>query len=77
MESAMSEQPEPELWSNETIAEFLLNNALSPEGYAWAVQEAVSMGVDPTRLNPDHLDQSEPWARPELYLGRTGTNQKL
>ncbi len=64
----MSALPEPELWSNEEIAESLLNNSLSAESYAWAIQEAITMGVDPLQLNPDHLDRSPPWARPELYI---------
>ena len=64
----MAESNEPEFWSDETIVEFLLNNALSPESYEWAVREAVALGVDSSKLNPDHLIQDEPWARPELYL---------
>ena len=64
----MSRLPEPEIWFDETIAEFMLNNALSPESYREAVQDALAMGVDPLKLNPAHLIQDEPWARPELYI---------
>ena len=72
----MSALPEPELWSDETIAEFHLNNAMDEEGYRWAVNEALSMGVDPTKLNSDHLDQSEPWQRPDLYISQASVKQK-
>ena len=64
----MSALPEPEVWSNETIAEFHLNNALDEDGYRWAVHEALAMGVDPTTLNPDHLIQEEPWQNPRRYM---------
>jgi hypothetical protein len=64
----MSALPESELWSNETKAEFHLNNAMDEEGYRWAVQEAMAMGVDPTKLDPEHLILEEPWQNPELYL---------
>ncbi len=63
----MNTQPEAELWSNETIAEFHLNNALNEDGYRWAIQQVLSMGIDPTKLNPTNLDHSETWQRPELY----------
>lgn len=64
----MAEELEPDVWSNEVRAEFMLNNALTPESYRSAVLYALSIGVDPTKLNPDHLIQDEPWARPELYI---------
>jgi len=64
----MSKSSEPEIWSNETIAEFMLNNALSPDSYREAVQDALAMGVNPLELNPAHLIQDEHWARPELYI---------
>jgi hypothetical protein len=64
----MSALPEPEVWSPETIAEFHLNNALDAEGYRWAVEEVLSMGIDPTKLNPDHLFLDRPWQNPALYI---------
>jgi hypothetical protein len=64
----MPDLPEPEIWSPETIAEFHLNNAMDEEGYCWAVEEVLAMGLNPTELNPDHLFHDEPWRRPELYI---------
>ena len=63
----MSEVPGPELWSNETIAEYLLNNSLSAEEYRRNLGEVLDLGVDPLRLNPDHLDRREPWQRAECH----------
>ena len=62
---------EPELWSDETIAEFHLKNALDDEGYRWSVSEILAMGLDPRALNPAHLFQEEPWQNVNLYLDAT------
>jgi hypothetical protein len=62
----MPAMPKPEIYSPERKAEFLLNNALSPKEYHWAVEEACRQGVDPTRLQPIFHDQ--PWQNPALYL---------
>lgn len=65
----MSEAVQPELWTDQEIAEFHLNNALDEEGYRWAVAEVLSMGIDPTTLPYDHLFRDDhPWRRPELYM---------
>ena len=64
----MSAQPEAEPWTPDTIAEFHLNNAMDEEGYRWAIQEVISMGLDPTQLNPAHLLREEPWQNPELHV---------
>lgn len=57
---------EPELYTPERKAEFLLNNALDAEEYRWAVEEACRLGVDPTRLQ--HISREQPWQDPALYL---------
>lgn len=36
-----------EQYSSARTAEFLLNNAVTPDEYAWAVQEVRRMGLDP------------------------------
>ena len=36
-----------EIYTSERKAEFLLNNAITPEDYSWAVKEVRKMGVDP------------------------------
>jgi hypothetical protein len=58
--------PEPEIYTAERKAEFLLNNALDAEEYRWAVEEACRLGVDPTRL--EHIFRDLPWQDPALYL---------
>jgi hypothetical protein len=58
--------PEPEIYTPERKAEFLLNNALSADEYRWAVEEACRLGIDPTRL--EHIFRDEPWQNPALYL---------
>jgi hypothetical protein len=62
----MTTLPEPEVWSDETKAEFLLNNSLSEEEYRLAVEDVCRLGVDPTRL--EYLLRDEPWQNPALYL---------
>ncbi len=60
---------EPELWSNETIAEFHLNNAMDEVGYRWAIKEALSMGIDPRDLDPEHVFLNDtPWRNPHLHF---------
>ena len=44
-----------ESYSPERRAEFLLNNAMTPEDYAWARRESARLGVD-----PDTIDHSPP-----------------
>jgi AbrB family looped-hinge helix DNA binding protein len=39
-----------ERYSRERKAEFLLNNAITPEDYAWAVKETEKLGVDPRKI---------------------------
>jgi len=39
-----------EVYTPERKAEFLLNTAVSPEDYAWAVQEVRKMGIDPETI---------------------------
>jgi len=36
-----------EIYTPERKAEFLLNNAITPQGYTWAVKEVQKMGLDP------------------------------
>jgi AbrB family looped-hinge helix DNA binding protein len=39
-----------EIYTPERKAEFLLNNAITPEDYAWAVKEVKKLGVDPQKI---------------------------
>ena len=39
-----------EIYTPERKAEFLLNNAVTPQEYAWARKEARRLGVDPDRI---------------------------
>lgn len=39
-----------EVYSTERKAEFLLNNAVTPEDYVWAVKEVRKLGLDPTKI---------------------------
>jgi len=39
-----------EVYAPERKAEFLLNNAVTPEDYRWAVQEVRKMGLDPDSI---------------------------
>jgi AbrB family looped-hinge helix DNA binding protein len=39
-----------EIYTPERKAEFLLNNAITPEDYSWAVKEVLKMGVDPETI---------------------------
>ncbi|MEW6726291.1 MAG: AbrB/MazE/SpoVT family DNA-binding domain-containing protein [Bacillota bacterium] len=39
-----------EIYTPERKAEFLLNNAVTPEDYAWAVEEVKKMGLDPQNI---------------------------
>ena len=39
-----------EVYTPERKAEFLLNNAVTPEDYRWAVQEVRKMGLDPNSI---------------------------
>ena len=44
-----------EIYTPERKAEFLLNNAVTPEDYAWAVKEVRKMG-----LNPENISHEKP-----------------
>jgi AbrB family looped-hinge helix DNA binding protein len=44
-----------EIYTAERKAEFLLNNAVTPEDYAWAVREVRKMG-----LNPESISHEKP-----------------
>jgi AbrB family looped-hinge helix DNA binding protein len=39
-----------ERYTPERKAEFLLNNAVTPEDYAWALEEVKKLGVDPKTI---------------------------
>ncbi len=39
-----------EIYTQERKAEFLLNNAVNPEDYSWAVNEVRKMGLDPETI---------------------------
>jgi len=39
-----------EIYTSERKAEFLLNNAVTPEDYSWAVKEVRKMGLDPEKI---------------------------
>lgn len=43
-------EEELEIYTSERKAEFLLNNAMDPEDYAWATEETRRMGLDPTAI---------------------------
>ena len=40
-----------EIYTPERKAEFLLNNAVTSEDYAWAVKEVRKMGLDPDKIS--------------------------
>ncbi len=39
-----------EVYTPERKAEFLLNNVITPEDYAWALKEVQKLGVDPETI---------------------------
>jgi AbrB family looped-hinge helix DNA binding protein len=39
-----------EIYTSERKAEFILNNAVTPQDYAWAVKEVRKMGLDPKKI---------------------------
>jgi bifunctional DNA-binding transcriptional regulator/antitoxin component of YhaV-PrlF toxin-antitoxin module len=45
--------PEPEIYTPERIAEFLLNNAVSERDYHFAIEEVKRMGIDPATVPHD------------------------
>ncbi len=45
--------PEPEVYTPERIAEFLLNNAVSERDYQAAIEEVKRMGIDPATVPHD------------------------
>jgi hypothetical protein len=50
MSPAPPVQPEIEDYTPERIAEFLLNNAVGPDGYAAAKEEVRALGLDPDQI---------------------------
>ncbi|MEW6226898.1 MAG: AbrB/MazE/SpoVT family DNA-binding domain-containing protein [Bacillota bacterium] len=42
-----------ETYTSERKAEFLLNNAVTSEDYAWAVEQVRRLGLDPQRIPHD------------------------
>ncbi len=42
--------PEIELYTDERVAEFLLNNATDEEEYELARERVIAMGLDPDRI---------------------------
>lgn len=47
--------PEPEVYTPERIAEFLLNNAVSERDYQAAIDEVIKMGIDPATVPHDRF----------------------
>jgi AbrB family looped-hinge helix DNA binding protein len=45
--------PDPEVYTPERIAEFLLNNAVDEEDYQRAIKEVLELGVDPATVPHD------------------------
>jgi bifunctional DNA-binding transcriptional regulator/antitoxin component of YhaV-PrlF toxin-antitoxin module len=45
---------EPEVYTPERIAEFLLNNAVGDEDYKRAVEEVKKLGIDPASIPHEH-----------------------
>ena len=45
--------PEVEVYTPERIAEFLLNNAVSEADYQAAIEEVITMGIDPATVPHD------------------------
>ena len=45
--------PDPEVYTPERIAEFLLNNAVSERDYQAAIEEVIKMGIDPASVPHD------------------------
>jgi AbrB family looped-hinge helix DNA binding protein len=45
--------PEPEIYTPERIAEFLLNSAVSEDEYLAAIEEVRRMGIDPSTVPHD------------------------
>lgn len=41
---------EPEIYTPERKAEFLLSNAVTAREYAWAIEEVKRMGLDPEKI---------------------------
>jgi hypothetical protein len=45
--------PDPEVYTPERIAEFLLNNAVSERDYQAAIEDVIKMGIDPASVPHD------------------------
>ncbi|HHY93407.1 MAG TPA: AbrB/MazE/SpoVT family DNA-binding domain-containing protein [Firmicutes bacterium] len=52
-----------EIYTAERKAEFLLNNAVTPQDYAWAVEQVRKMGLDPDKI-PHQRPNGDPSAPP-------------
>lgn len=48
--SPRATDPEPEIYTPERIAEFLLSNAVDAADYARAVEEVKALGLDPEMI---------------------------
>jgi bifunctional DNA-binding transcriptional regulator/antitoxin component of YhaV-PrlF toxin-antitoxin module len=46
--------PEPEVYTPERIAEFLLNNAVDDDDYREAIEEVKKLGIDPASIPHSH-----------------------
>jgi hypothetical protein len=61
----MPTMPEPEIYTPERIAEFLLNNAICVEDWDAAADEVRELGLDPATV-----PNTDPEAREKLMSGR-------
>jgi hypothetical protein len=50
-----SASPRPELYSPARVAEFLLNNSVTPKDYAAARREVTQLGIDPDTIEHEPL----------------------
>lgn len=52
----MYELPEPEVWTNERTAYFLLINSMTKEEWDSMIPDVIALGVDPARIDGIPLD---------------------
>ena len=50
-----SASPRPEVYSPARVAEFLLNNSVTPKDYAAARREVTQLGIDPDTIEHEPL----------------------
>jgi hypothetical protein len=50
-----SASPRPEVYSRARVAEFLLNNSVTPKDYAAARREVTQLGIDPDTIEHEPL----------------------